>query len=74
MSIISDGSLGVHAPTIGTAFDRAASLAHELAHLARAERDATLARVATDAHTLATELHRVGELLATIAGVLEPQP
>ena len=74
MTIVSDSRPGLNTPTIGTAFDRAASLAHELAHLAHSEQDATLARVATDAHTLAAELHHVGELLATIAGVPERRP
>ena len=61
-------------PTLGTAFDKPADLAHELADLARAEQSATLASVATDALTLAAELRRVGEHLATLAGVPERRP
>jgi hypothetical protein len=56
------------APTVGAIFDQVG----ELAHLAQEEQDATLARVATDASTLADELHQLGKLLATIAGVPEP--
>ena len=55
--------------TIGAIFDQATDLAQELAQLARAEQDTTLARLATDAHGLTADLHQVGELLATMAGV-----
>jgi len=61
-------------PTLGGTFTRAAELALDLADVARAAEDARLVRLALEAHGVVEDLHQVGELLATVAGVPEPQP
>ena len=55
------------------AFDLATALALALADLARRTDDAHLATLATDAHAVVTHIHAVAELLATLAGVPEPE-
>jgi hypothetical protein len=60
----------VDCTSLSGAKDRAAELANSLADLARKRDDAQLARLATDAMGLTTDLQGTSELLAEIAGVL----
>jgi hypothetical protein len=51
------------------AFGRAATLAHDLAELAQRTDSGELARLATDASTVAERIHVTCEALAELAGV-----
>ena len=66
-SIISDGSPGVHAPTFAAAADQAIAVARELDNLAYTGQLA-------DARNMASVLHQIADLLATIGRLPEPQP
>jgi hypothetical protein len=56
------------------AFDGAATLANDLAELARRTGDARLAKLTTDALAIATNIHAAAELLAALAGMPEREP